>query len=95
MSYLYSKRMIRHPYQTTDQFHYLVVWGKYLKSLFSTNFEYFQRNFLISIWQSGFIPGHSTVSHLVEMYDTFCRTVSEGKEIRVVFCDVSRAFDRV
>ena len=58
-------------------------------------FEYFQNNFLISVWQSGFIHGHSTVTHLVEMYHTFCQSVSSGKEIRVVFCDVSRAFDRV
>ena len=65
------------------------------KLVFNKLFDYFQRNFLISIWQSRFIPGHSTVTHLVEMYDTFCRAVSEGKEIRVVFCDVSRAFDRV
>ena len=38
MSYLYSKIMIRHPYQTTDQFHYLVLWGNNLKNLFLTNF---------------------------------------------------------
>jgi hypothetical protein len=61
----------------------------------SALFDYFRRNFLISVWQSGFIPGPSTVTHLVEMYHNFCRAVSDGKEIRIVFCDVSRAFDRV
>ena len=28
-------------------------------------------------------------------YQTFCEAVDSGKEIRVVFCDVSKAFDRV
>ena len=70
--------------------------GKVLERLvFNALFDYFRNNFLISVWQSGFIPGHSTVTHLVEMYHEFCRAVSEGKEIRIVFCDVSRAFDRV
>ncbi len=70
--------------------------GKVMERIvFNVLFEYFRTNFLISVWQSGFIPGHSTVTHLVEMYDIFCKAVSQGKEIRVVFCDVSRAFDRV
>jgi hypothetical protein len=70
--------------------------GKTMERIvFKSLFEYFQANFLISVWQSGFIPGHSTVTHLVEIYHTFCQAISEGKEIRVVFCDVSRAFDRV
>ena len=63
--------------------------------LFNVLFEYFQSNFLISLWQSGFIPGHSTVTHLVEMYHHLCEAVSAGKEVRIVFCDISRAFDRV
>ena len=29
------------------------------------------------------------------MYDTFCNALDAGKEIRVVFCDISKAFDRV
>lgn len=65
------------------------------KLIFDRMFEYFKSNFLISIFQSGFVPGHSTTTHLVEIYHSFCQAVSDGKEIRVVFCDVSRAFDRV
>ena len=59
------------------------------------DYRYFRDNSLISVRQSGFIPGHSTVTHLVEMYHNICQATSEGKEIRVVFFDVSRAFDRV
>ena len=50
---------------------------------------------MISIWQSGFLPGRSTVTQLTELYHTFCKTVAEGKEIRIVFLDISKAFDRV
>ena len=63
--------------------------------MFKLVFQYFQDNILISVWQSGFIPGHLIVTHLVEIYHKFCQATSEGKEIRVVFCDVSRVFYRV
>ena len=29
------------------------------------------------------------------MYDTFCKALDSGKEVRVIFCDISKAFDRV
>ena len=29
------------------------------------------------------------------LYDSFCEALYDGKEIRVVFCDISKAFDRV
>jgi hypothetical protein len=32
---------------------------------------------------------------LTEIYDQFCKAVSKGKDIRVVFLDISKAFDRV
>ena len=45
--------------------------------------------------QSGFIPGDSTVNQLVDIYNTFCRALGDGKEVRAIFCDISKAFDRV
>ena len=45
--------------------------------------------------QSGFTPGDSAVYQLIDLYDTFCRALDDGKEVRVVFCDISEAFDRV
>ena len=41
------------------------------------------------------MPGDSTVSQLVDIYNTFCKALDEGKEVRAVFCNVSKAFDRV
>ena len=37
----------------------------------------------------------STVTQLLEVYHHFCSAVDEGKEIRVVFLDITKAFDRV
>jgi hypothetical protein len=68
---------------------------KFEKIVFKHLFNYFRDHFLISIWQSGFLPGSSTVTQLVEIYDQFCKAVSAGKDIRVVFLDISKAFDRV
>ena len=45
--------------------------------------------------QSGFIRGDSTTYQLLHTYHTICEAVDRGKEVRVVFCDISKAFDRV
>ena len=29
------------------------------------------------------------------MYNTVCKSFDEGKEVRAIFCDISKAFDRV
>jgi hypothetical protein len=65
------------------------------KIVFKHLFNNFRDHFLISIWQSGFLPGSSTITQFTEIYDQFCRAVNAGKEIRVVFLDISKAFDRV
>ena len=44
---------------------------------------------------SGFMPDDSTVNRFAYLYNTFCQTLDAGKEVRVVFCDISKAFDRV
>ena len=63
--------------------------------VFKYVFNYFRDNFIITLFQFGFLPGHSTTTQLIEMYHYFCKEVSDGKEIRVVFLDISKAFDRV
>ena len=65
------------------------------KIVFKYLFNYFRAHFMISVWQSGFLPGSSTITQLTEIYDQFCKAVNNGKEIRVVFLDISKAFDRV
>ena len=57
--------------------------------------DYFIEHNVITSLQSGFTSGDSTVNQLVDIYNTFCRALDEGKEVRAVFFDISEAFDRV
>ena len=58
-------------------------------------FNFFRGNQVIITLQSGFVPGDSTVNQLVDIYKTFCKALDEGKVVRAIFCDISKAFDRV
>ena len=49
----------------------------------------------LSDHQSGFRPNDSTVNQLVYLYHTFCKALDKKKEMCLVFCVVSKAFDRV
>ena len=71
--------------------------GKVLEKLVHKYvFNFCRDNAIISSLQTGFVPGDSTVNHLIDIrYSTFCKALDEGKEVRAVFCDVSKAFDRV
>ena len=41
------------------------------------------------------MPNDSTVNQLVYLYHEFSRALDDKKEVRVIFCDISKAFDRV
>ena len=59
-------------------------------------YNYLIDNNLITSHQSGFTPGDSAVNQLLYITNEFGRALDEGiKEVRVVFCDISKAFDRV
>ena len=58
-------------------------------------YNYISENNLLTPFQSGFIQGDSTTFHLLHTYHSFLEAVDSGKEVRVVFCDISKAFDRV
>ena len=57
--------------------------------------NHFRDNALIHKWQSGFLPGSATVTQLLEMYNQFYSAIDEGKDVRIVYLDISKAFDRV
>ena len=63
--------------------------------IFKYFFNQLQDNNLLSSLQSGFIPGDSTLNQLTFLYNTFCQALDAGKEVKAVFCDISKAFDRV
>ena len=70
--------------------------GKVLEKIVHKHvFNFFQENHIITALQSGFLPGDSTVNQLTDLYNTFCQALDEGKEVRAIFCDISKAFDRV
>ncbi|CAB4015541.1 Hypothetical predicted protein, partial [Paramuricea clavata] len=46
-------------------------------------------------FQSGFRPGDSTVNQLLYFVHQIYCAFEAGKEVRVVFLDISKAFDRV
>ena len=58
-------------------------------------YNYIIENAILTPFQSGFVRGDSTTNQLLQIYHTFCNAVDSGKEVRAVFCDISKAFDRV
>ena len=63
--------------------------------VFKHLFNHLRDNNILTSFQSGFIPGDSTTNQLTFLYNTFCQALDAGKEVRTVFCDISKAFDRV
>jgi len=64
-----------------------VVFSKLYQFLLDTNF--------LNPMQSGFRPGDSTVNQLVYIVHLIYKALDPGKEVRMVFLDISKAFDRV
>ena len=65
------------------------------KLVFKYLYNHLQDNNMLSSLQSGFIPGDSTVNQLAYLYNMFTEALDAGKEVRTVFCDISKAFGRV
>ncbi len=65
------------------------------KCVFIRFYTYLTDHKLMTPFQSGFTPGDSTVNQLIDIYDTICSALDDGKDVRAIFCDVQKAFDRV
>ena len=50
---------------------------------------------IIAHCQSDFTKGDSAINQLVEITNNIGKVLDDGKEFRIVFCDVSKAFDKV
>ena len=57
-------------------------------------FKFFIENELISSNQSGFKPGDPCINQLVSIKQEICKSFDEGHEVRGVFLDISKAFDK-
>ena len=58
-------------------------------------FKFFIENELISPNQSGFKPGDSCINQLLAITHEIYKSFDDGFEVRGVFLDISKAFDKV
>ena len=63
--------------------------------VFKEVFNHLISNNLLYKFQSGFIPGHSTVHQLIEIYYRICMSLDDHCITTLILCDISKAFDRV
>ena len=50
---------------------------------------YIVANNLITPLQSGFTPSDSATFQLIDLYNTFVKALDDGKEVRMIICDIS------
>ena len=62
---------------------------------FKNIYNFLNGNDLLYKYQSGFLPNHSTTFQLIDIYNHICQTFDNNQFSCMVFCDVSKAFDRV
>ena len=58
-------------------------------------FKFFTSNNLISPNQSKFRPGDSCINKLLSITHEIYKSFDDGLEVRGVFLDISKAFDKV
>ena len=74
----------------------LPIFAKILERIIYNNiFEYLTTNKLISDNQSGFKPGDSCVNQLLSITHKVCHLLDICLEVKGVFLDISKAFDKV
>ena len=70
--------------------------GKIFERLmFNKIFNFFIENKLISSNQSGFKPGDSCINELLSITHEIYESLDVGLEVRGIFLDISKAFDKV
>jgi sarcosine oxidase/L-pipecolate oxidase len=57
-------------------------------------YNYIIEHSLLYSYQSGFLPGHSTIYQLL-VYHNICKNIDNRLSSNIIFCDISKAFDRV
>ena len=65
------------------------------REVFNQVYRYLCENSLLSRFQSGFRPKHSTLSALIQICDDWLQNMDNGNLNCVVFLDVQKAFDSV
>ena len=65
------------------------------KIIYDSLYTYINENKFISDDQSGYRRGDSTIKQLITITNEIHKTFDQGNELRAVFLDISKAFDRV
>ena len=91
-------KLISKPLKITDQFHFYQFLVKYLKMfVFNSLFVFLHESNLLNENQSGFRPSDSCEYQLLsivhDIYASF--DCNPPRDVRGVFLDISKAFDRV
>ena len=74
----------------------LPICGKILERLVLNEIlKFFLGNRLISFSQSGFKPGDSCINQLLSITHEIYSSFDEGLEVRSIFLDIAKAFDKV
>ena len=74
----------------------LSIFGKIFERIIYNNiFEYLTTNKLISDNQSGFKTGDSCINQLLSITHKIYHSLDNGLEVRGVFLDISKAFEKV
>ena len=74
----------------------LSILGKCMeKCIFKYLYNFIHTHEILTPHQSGFRPNDSTVNQLLSITSDFYKAVDQGKEVRVIFFDISKAFDKV
>ena len=60
--------------------------------VFKNMYNFLLDNNLSYNYQSGFLPHHSTVFQLIDMFHNICQAMDNNIFSRIVFCNVSKAF---
>ena len=72
------------------------IWGKIFERLtYNSLLAFLIVNELISSNQSGFKPGDSCINQLLSITHEIYKLFDDGYEVRGVFLDISKAFDKV
>ena len=63
--------------------------------VFKNLYNFLLDNILFYKYQSGFLPHHSAVFQLIDIFHNMCQAFDNNMFSCIVFCDVSKAFDSV
>ena len=74
----------------------LSIVGKVMERIiYNCTFDFLMVHGKLTPLQAAYQPKNSTVCQLLELYHRITQALDEGDEIQFIFCDVSKAFDRV